>query len=182
MYCCFQLPFSSNKRVSMSVPYARPSIHERKFSSNLIEKTIQKVKLHFLSRNEPELAQLFENVFPNTLDTTVYSFENDTFIITGDIPAMWLRDSTNQVAPYMPLLNFDEKLKQMILGLIHRQAKCILSDPWANAFKEKPDGPVSQWAFDDTVKPPVSNLVFESKFELDSLAAFLKVTLFYTHS
>ena len=86
-----------------------------------------------------------------------------------------LRDSTNQVAPYLPLLNQSPELKDLVKGLIARQARCIVSDPWANAFKEHPDSANSEWAFADEVKPRVSDLVFECKFELDSLAAFLKV-------
>ena len=114
----------------------------------------------------------------------MYATPGDTFIITGDIPAMWyvskgfiprLRDSTNQVAPYLPLLSQSFALRDLIKGLIARQVKCLLSDPWANAFKKNAQGPTSEWAFADDVTPPVSELVFECKFELDSLAAFFKV-------
>ncbi len=91
-----------------------------------------------------------------------------------------LRDSTNQVAPYLPLLPESPSLQILVRGLIQRQASCLLSDPWANAFKEHPGSPDSQWAFGDQVKPPVSDLVFESKFELDSLAAFLKVSILFS--
>lgn len=53
-----------------------------------------------------KLAWMFENCFPNTLDTTVhFNGEDDTFVYTGDIHAMWLRDSAAQVWPYVSLAN-----------------------------------------------------------------------------
>ena len=164
---------------SLEIPFARPEKCERKFQDAVIESVIEQVKAHFFQLGKPDWGLLFENVFPNTLDTTVFHKIGDTFIITGDIPALWLRDSTNQCAPYMPLLNVSNNLKDMIKGLVSRQAKCIISDVWANAFKENPSGPDSEWAFADVVKPPVSDLVFESKIELDSLAAFLKLSRKY---
>ena len=83
----------------------RPPRSQRKFTSQAVDNTITKVKQQMA---DPELAWLFENCFPNTLDTTV-DFEMingkpDTYVITGDIDAMWLRDSTAQVWPYLPLV------------------------------------------------------------------------------
>ena len=76
---------------------------------------------------------MFENCYPNTIDTTVdYEIidgKPDTFIITGDIDAMWLRDSTAQVWPYLPLVKKDVKIKNLIKGLINRQAKCVIRIP-----------------------------------------------------
>lgn len=75
---------------------------------------------------------MFANCFPNTLDTTVFyesEPEDDTFVVTGDIPAMWLRDSSAQVWPYLMYANEDERLRKMIRGVILRQFRLVLLDP-----------------------------------------------------
>ena len=73
---------------------------------------------------------MFCNCFPNTLDTTVQpgTFEGkpDTAVLTGDIAAMWLRDSSAQVWPCLPLLREDDSLRQLIEGVIRRQVRCLL--------------------------------------------------------
>ncbi len=159
---------NSAKAASKTQKYVsnRPSVANRKFVSKAVEATIERVKPKI---KDPKLAWMFENCFPNTLDTTVnFTVKNgrpDTFVITGDIDAMWLRDSSAQVWPYMPLMNEDESLKQMIAGLINRQTQCILIDPYANAFNPEPmpDGP---WMSDfGGMKPELH----ERKWEIDSL-------------
>ncbi|MCE5178233.1 MAG: glycoside hydrolase family 125 protein [Porphyromonadaceae bacterium] len=152
-----------------SSPYVskRPAMDDRHFSSVAVEQTISRVKAKI---KDPKLAWMFENCFPNTLDTTVnFSIQNgrpDTFVITGDIDAMWLRDSSAQVWPYLPLTRKDDHLKQMIAGVINRQTKCILIDPYANAFNHDPK-PDSEWMTDRTEMKP---MLHERKWEIDSLA------------
>ena len=81
--------------------------------------------------------EIFELVYSNTLLTTVKRIsEDDTYVLTGDIPAMWLRDSTAQVRPYLPIASKDDEIKGMIKGVIHRQFRMINHDPYANAFNE----------------------------------------------
>ncbi len=143
----------------------RPPVGERKFTSPAVEEAIDEVKKAI---SNPELAWMFENCFPNTLDTTVdFSIVDDkpdTFVITGDINAMWLRDSTAQVWPYLSLVKNDQQLNQLFLGVLNRQAKCILIDPFANAFNKEATG--SEWETDNTEMKPE---LHERKWEIDSL-------------
>jgi meiotically up-regulated gene 157 (Mug157) protein len=153
----------------------RPLLEKRRFVSDAVEATIDRVAKTI---EDDELAWMFRNCYPNTLDTTVtYSVQNgkpDTFIITGDIPAMWLRDSTAQVWPYLPLAKSDRKLQDMLAGVIHRQARCILLDPYANAFNEGLTG--SEWDSDLTDMKPG---LHERKWEIDSLCYPIRLSYGY---
>jgi uncharacterized protein len=144
----------------------RPAPADRKFQSEAVEAKIAEVKRALGSTSE--LACMFENCFPNTLDTTVrfgtLEGKPDTFVITGDIPAMWLRDSTAQVWPYLPLIHDDKALQQLIVGVIHRQTRSILVDPYANAFNFDSEG--SEFDHDLTAMKPQ---LHERKWEIDSL-------------
>jgi meiotically up-regulated gene 157 (Mug157) protein len=144
----------------------RPAIGLRKFVSDAVEAKTAEVKNKIA---DPELAWLFENCFPNTLDTTVtfgtYDSRPDTYVITGDINAMWLRDSTAQVSPYLPLAREDKKLKDLIAGVINRQTRCILIDPYANAF----DFGATACPWGENDKPPIRAELCERKWEVDSL-------------
>ncbi|WP_291747254.1 glycoside hydrolase family 125 protein [uncultured Clostridium sp.] len=113
-----------------------------------------------------KLKKIFYNCFINTMETTVeYNEENiDTFIITGDIPAMWLRDSTSQIEHYLLFINEHEDLKKLFIGLINRQVFCILHEPYANAFNKTANG--QKWDNDITKDSP---WVWERKYEIDSL-------------
>lgn len=115
--------------------------------------------------DDPKLQQMFYNCFINTIETTVELVDNDdAFVITGDIPAMWLRDSTSQVEHYLPFVKEYPELKEIFRGLIHRQIKCINIDPYANAFNKGPNG--KKWDNDLTEDNP---WVWERKYEIDSL-------------
>ena len=154
----------------------RPAPANRKFSSEGVEAAIVQIKKQIA---DPELAWLFENCFPNTLDTTV-EFETidgkpDTYVITGDIDAMWLRDSTAQVWPYLPLIKGDKKLQELIAGVINRQKKCIILDPYANAFY-KDFNKESEWKADLTAMKPG---IHERKWEIDSLCYPIRLAYHY---
>ena len=154
----------------------RPPLSERNFTSKVVEQTINRVKSKM---KDPKLAWMFENCFPNTLDTTVqFKFDGqrpDTFVITGDINAMWLRDSSAQVWPYLPLTKDDSHLRQMIAGVINRQTQCILIDPYANAFNPHPE-PDGEWMKDNTDMKP---MLHERKWEIDSLCYPIRLSYNY---
>ncbi|HEY5914317.1 MAG TPA: glycoside hydrolase family 125 protein [Verrucomicrobiae bacterium] len=167
---------SANWASAAEFPAVRVPESKRKFKSTAVERAIERVKS---SVGNKELAWMFENCFPNTLDTTV-DYEEiggrpDTYVITGDIDAMWLRDSTAQVWPYLPLMKEDKPLQQLIAGVINRHTRCILKDPYANAFY-KDESKVSEWKSDRTEMKPG---VHERKWEVDSLCYPLRLAYHY---
>ncbi|KAI0103207.1 hypothetical protein GGR51DRAFT_257399 [Nemania sp. FL0031] len=177
----------------LELPYQRPHAKCRTFHSDAIEKVIDDV----VSRmKDPDLARLFENTFPSTTDTTVKFHTSGSvevkrstdpydegqwqgphsFIITGDIIAEWLRDSTNQLSPYQALATKDPKIYQLILGAINTQSEYVIESPYCNAFQPPPISnlPITSNGQDDIVHPAYEpSFVFECKYELDSLAHFL---------
>lgn len=154
----------------------RPETDKRCFSSPVIEQVIEEMRGKI---QDPALAALFANCFPNTLDTTVTlgtddAGRPDTFVVTGDIDAMWLRDSTNQVWPYLPFAGQDPTLQRLLQGVINRQVACVLADPYANAFNRVPH--TSHWESDFT---RMTDDLHERKYELDSLCAVLRLSYGY---
>ena len=176
----------------LALPYQRPSPHCRTFSSASVEDVIEEVTSRMTDK---DLARIFENAFPNTLDTTVRWYTDgkkkhaqhkfyqngawegpQSFIVTGDINAEWLRDSTNQLLQYQRLTKKDKKLNDLILGAINTQAEYVIESPYCNAFQPPPPSgqPVPSNGQDDIVHPAFEpSRVFECKYELDSLAHFL---------
>lgn len=157
-------------------PVVRVVPGKRHFQSWSVDAAI---KTFQSSVRNPELDWLFENCFPNTLDTTVYFKEEngqpDTYVITGDIDAMWLRDSAAQVWPYLQFMKDDPALKKLIAGVIFHQTKCILKDPYANAFYG--DGnKQGEWKTDETAMLPG---VHERKWEIDSLCYPIRLAYHY---
>lgn len=178
----------------LNLPYQRPSESCRTFSSHAVEKVIEDMTSRLVDK---DLAQLFRNTFPNTLDTTIrwhqkgtsptmhgQSVKRDapqwtgpqTFIVTGDINAEWLRDSTNQLTNYQKLAAKDKSLYNLILGAIATQAEYVIQSPYCNAFQPPSISGIEPEASTqkDTVHPNYDpSFVFECKYELDSLAHFL---------
>ena len=150
----------------------RPEASKRLFVSQAVEQQIAHIKQLLTN---VRLAWMFENCFPNTLDTTVhFDGKDDTFVYTGDIHAMWLRDSGAQVWPYVQLANKDAKLKKMLAGVIKRQFKCINIDPYANAFNMNSEG--GEWMSDLTDMKPE---LHERKWEIDSLCYPIRLAYHY---
>ncbi len=129
--------------------------------------TEQREKIKKCFPSDPEKNKILENCFFNTLDTTC-KFEEDgsVFVITGDIPAMWLRDSSAQVMQYLHFAE-DEKVRALIKGVLKTQVKFIIYDTYANAFMSSPYQ-VSEWD-GKYLTDRWGKLIWERKFELDSL-------------
>ncbi|KAF4584216.1 DUF1237 domain protein [Ophiocordyceps camponoti-floridani] len=197
-------PLSTGK---LKLPFQRPDKLCRLFESPEIERVIKDVTSRI---KDPDMARLFENAFPSTTDTTVkYRVGEDgtidprdesfrfakqqgawkgpqSFIITGDIVAEWLRDSTNQLRPYQALAMKDPDIFALILGAINTQTEYVIQSPYCNAFQAPPGSglPPQNNGQDDAVHPIYEpKAVFECKYELDSLAHFLALANdFYHHT
>jgi uncharacterized protein len=162
---------------SHQLSYMRPSPECRTFNSTGVEKAINQLKDVI---SDPDLFRLFENTFPNTLDTAIKwrgtasnnSDEELTFVITGDIDAMWIRDSANQIAPYKAVLkNETDDIASVFRGTLNLQARYLIQYPYCNAF-QPPDEAETIHAVANAgryiVHPPYDkNIVFTCNFELD---------------
>ncbi|KAF1998406.1 glycoside hydrolase family 125 protein [Amniculicola lignicola CBS 123094] len=182
-------PLSSGK---YQLSYQRPPEECRTFISPGVEDTVRQMESVI---KDPDLYRLFQNAYPNTLDTAIkwkgYAANNPeeelTFVITGDINAMWLRDSANQMQSYLPLLNASSdpnSIASLYRGVINLQGRYLLTSPYCNSFQPPPESGIpiatNRAASQDGVVPSYSNeSVFECKYELDSLAAFLEVSANY---
>ncbi|KAF3204134.1 hypothetical protein TWF106_001649 [Orbilia oligospora] len=203
--------YSSRRHLPLSdgplqLPFQRPVPECRSFRSNAVERVIRDITTRLVDR---DLARLFENCYPSTLDTTVRwhvtgeetedapaGFSGilgddkvkgaQSFIVTGDINAEWLRDSTNQLAGYMPLLRKDEKLRKLVWGAINTQAGYVIESPYCNAFQPPRGSHVkpANNGQDDSVHPSYDyRAVFECKYEIDSLANFFSLAnQYYAHT
>lgn len=117
---------------------------------------------------------MFKNCFLSTIESSVQQENDKVHIITGDIEAMWLRDSSCQVHHYLPFMKDEETVQKIVRGLIKTQQKYIQIDPYANAFLKDED--VEREYYDTTIMKPY---VWERKFELDSLCYPIKLIYEY---
>ncbi len=116
--------------------------------------------------SDAKVREMFLNCFFSSLDTAAKRLsDGSTFMLTGDIPAMWLRDSAVQVMGYLPYCKEDDDVRALITGLLRRQFYYIGLDPYANAFNEEPNNRGHK----DDVTDWDSPWVWERKFEIDSL-------------
>jgi meiotically up-regulated gene 157 (Mug157) protein len=114
---------------------------------------------------DERLHQLFDNCFFDALDNAAKrQADGRVYVMTGDIPAMWLRDSAAQMRPYLMAAREDEAIAEVIAGVVRQQFFYINIDPYANAFNETPCGGI--WQNDHTEMGP---WLWERKYEIDSL-------------
>lgn len=163
-------------RGPLELSFMRPPLECRTFTSDVIERVIGEFKSKM---TDFDLFRVLENTLPNTLDTTILWFRDDeveprTFITTGDIHAEWLRDSARQLSVYQEFIGSDSKLKLLIKGAILQQAEYIKAAPYCNAFQPPPQSKVKRnpSSIDSVTPIPPWDVVFECKWELDSLASF----------
>lgn len=168
-------------RGSQGLPLQRPIPDCRLYRSDIVDTYIEEMLVRF---KDKDVARLFENCLPNTLDTTIRWHEStgpETFVITGDIDAMWLRDSTFQLQPYLHF-SADPDLRMLINGAVQTQARFIIQSPYCNAF-QPPKASLLRPANNnqhDTVHPTYDpDVVFECKYEIDSLSSFLRLSRQY---
>lgn len=191
-------PMSEGKR---QFPDVRPPPECRTFPLPSLEALISRMKGVIA---DPDLFRLFENSYPNTLDTMVkwHGFAKETdaetgeeretdeelsYLITGDIDAAWIRDSSSQLGSYLSLLEPSEdpsSLASLWRGLINAHARSILISPYCHAFQPPPESgipPTTNGAYAQNHPNPRydPNKVFDCKWELDSLAYFLQLSVSY---
>ena len=156
----------------------RPPPEDRLFESKAVDAFLRDTLPRF---KDERIARVVNVTLPNALDTTFLEVDGreDTFVITGDIKAMWLRDATFQVLPYLRFVKSDTPLRDAICGLLKRQARSIKIDRYANAFNFNASGAGHQ---NDFRVPKMQKSVFEGKYELDSLVSFLKLSNEYSRS
>jgi len=128
-----------------------------------IRNILDKVRASF--PENPRIYEMFENCYTNTLDTAVHPMEDGTvYVVTGDIQAMWLRDSAASLRPYLIPAKEDKKIADILVGVVRRQFQYICIDPYANAFNAEPNG--NCWEKDET---EMNDWLWERKYEIDSL-------------
>jgi meiotically up-regulated gene 157 (Mug157) protein len=133
--------------------------------SNLLEKLRVEASEQTFTMASLAITSLFEKAMTRLEDGTI-------FVSTGDIPAMWIRDSTWQLRPLLAACNQSGETEEVIAAVSKRQAKYLLIDPYANAFNIEANGFCWHKDFEDQ-----DPWVFERKFEIDSIAAFFDLAL-----
>lgn len=164
---------------------ARPPEQCRTFLSPGIEAVIQNMTSLL---KDPDLARLFENCFASCVDTVVqwkgnaFTGEELCFIITGDIDAMWLRDSAQSLHPYQFLVAGNEDIASIFRGTINLHSRYITNDPYCNAFQPPVESgltPADSHFKGDVTPKYNNNTIWTCNFELDSLAGFLQLSYDY---
>jgi uncharacterized protein len=150
----------------------------------------------YRGKMSPQLFDILVKAFPNTMSTTVQHYnisvpgQEATYIITGDIEAMWLRDSTNQFIPYIRMPNNCTHIPALTRGILNTQAEFLMVDGYTNAFKRFEASKTARPSYLNDVSEalimgiPVdlcrkrefaTQQIWERKWEVDSPSAFLRL-------
>lgn len=137
---------------------------------SVLPESLATVSFRAAARLEAEFgsAETFRRCFANAWTTTLRGEPASPFVITGDIPAMWHRDTAGQLRPYLTAAS-DPQVLGMLGGVARRMARAVLADPYANAVNDGPTGGLA----DEHDRPAPSPYVWERKYELDSLCSVL---------
>jgi meiotically up-regulated gene 157 (Mug157) protein len=136
-----------------------------------IPELVRSVTTSVAEKLDERTAAVFERCFADTLEATMTPLPDGTvFVLTGDIPAMWLRDSTTQLTPYLHFAASTPGLADLLVAINRRQLDDIAHDPYANAFNAEPNGAGHQTDITDS-----SPRIWERKYEIDSLCYPLRL-------
>lgn len=134
----------------------------------LMDRMVKPIYDRLMDKGCEKLAKMYDLCFRSTWETTLQRADDTVFLITGDIPAMWLRDSSAQVYHYLPHANTHPEVADAIEQMLHRQFQYITIDPYANAFNREANG--NKLHHDRTNWTPEQKaIVWERKYEIDSL-------------
>lgn len=139
-----------------------------KNNANIMDRMIGSVYQKLMERNREKLAEMYSRCFRSTWETTLQRADGTVFLVTGDIPAMWLRDSSAQVYHYLPHAKEIPEVADVIRQMLKRQFQYIVIDPYANAFNKEPNGNKlhhdrTNWTDEQ------KRWIWERKYEIDSL-------------
>lgn len=127
--------------------------------------TLERATTLIEDRLGKRVGSMFRQCFRDTLASTIEVQPDGTaFVVTGDIPAMWQRDSTTQITPYLHFLHEDALLADTVSAISRRQLSNLCRDPYANAFNRDANGERHRSDLTDG-----SDWIWERKYEIDSL-------------
>ena len=145
---------------------------------NIIEQMTAPVYDSLMKKGRGKLAQMYRACFANTWETTMKRDGEYVYLVTGDIPAMWLRDSSAQVYHYLPFAGELPEVKDVIARLLRKQFSLINMDPRANAYNMTPGGAWDKFDRSD-VKEENRPWIWERKYEIDSLCYPIRLAYNY---
>lgn len=144
----------------------------KKIPAGIIDLT-ERVK-NLCGNEHQKWGKIFELTFSDTVKNALVEDQHGIFVLTGDIPAMWQRDSTAQVRPYLIVAQEDPETASLLKKVLQRQFFNMNIDPYANAFNQAANNKGHQT---DTTE--MSPWIWERKYEIDSLCYPINLAYLY---